>query len=193
MGPLAQNFVIFWRGLAWHPLKNYEEVVQAGPGTLIHPNLDKIITKWVAIKDLDVSPTRNLTRISVRIFLEGSRGPYLDFLFTISGPQNPQKSQNPILNLHTWPQPWRAWKIQKCQFLKNVFPEKLRVPGAQGGPWGPKGAHGALHWAPYGALGPPMGPKGALPISYYFPNIPPSVNRDRCGVAEAVYPGQLRG
>ena len=29
--------------------------VQAGPGTLRHPNLDKIFTKWVAIKDLDAA------------------------------------------------------------------------------------------------------------------------------------------
>ena len=47
--------------------------VRARPGTLIHPYLDKIFTKWVAIKDLDASQTRNLTRISVRIFLEGPR------------------------------------------------------------------------------------------------------------------------
>ena len=29
--------------------------VRAGPGTLRHPNLDKIFTKWVAIKDLDAA------------------------------------------------------------------------------------------------------------------------------------------
>ena len=53
--------------------------VRARPGTLIHPYLDKIFTKWVAIKDLDISPTQDFTRIPVRIFLEGSRGPYLIF------------------------------------------------------------------------------------------------------------------
>ena len=85
-----------------------------------------------------------LRRISARNSPEGSRGPYLDFLFTIFGPQNPQKSQNPILNLHTWPQPWRAWKIKKCQFLKTVFSGKTE------GPWGPRGP----------SMGPFMGPLG---------------------------------
>ena len=92
--------------------------VRARPGTLIHPYLDKIFTNWVAIKDLDVSQTRNLTRISVRIFLEGSRGPYLNFFFTIFGPQH-------LENVIFWsgktaggraPQPWGAWKIQKLKF-----------------------------------------------------------------------------
>ena len=38
-----------------HEKKEYEEFVLAGPGTLRHLNLDKIITKWVAIKDLDAA------------------------------------------------------------------------------------------------------------------------------------------
>ena len=79
-GPSSHEFLIIcWGGWLAFPLKKCEEFVLAGPGTLIHPNLDKIFTKWVAIKDLDVSPTRNLTRISVRIFLEGSRPLNLNF------------------------------------------------------------------------------------------------------------------
>ena len=53
--------------------------VLARPGTPRDPKSHMFATKWVAIKDLDAAQTRNLTRISVQIFLEGSRGSYLNF------------------------------------------------------------------------------------------------------------------
>ena len=68
--------------------------VLARPGTPRVPKNHLLATKWVAIKDLEASPTANLTRIPLRIFLEGSRGSYLDFFLTICWTQNPGKVKN---------------------------------------------------------------------------------------------------
>ena len=108
--------------------------VRARPGTLIHPELDKIITKWVAIKDLDASPTRNLTRISVRIFLEGSRP----------------------LNLNSCLR-FLTRKSEKCTFLspKNRRRQRPQPINRAWGPKGPKGAQGVPTGAPLAPLGPP--------------------------------------
>ena len=86
--------------------------VLARPGTPRDSKSHLFATKWVAIKDLDAAQTRNLTRISLRIFLEGSRGSYLSFFLTIvdltSG-----KNNAPVRNAA---QDQRAGKVQKTSF-----------------------------------------------------------------------------
>ena len=53
--------------------------MRAGPGTLIHPKIDKIFTKWVAISPFGTSRAGKGRRISLRIFLEGSNPLKLNF------------------------------------------------------------------------------------------------------------------